>query len=239
MPRLDIRGEICANDDKELLDWYGIESTCPKEVKDAIDATLPGETLDIYINSPGGEIFNGSDIYTMIREASASKDIKLHISGLAASAASIIAMSGFCDMSPTAMMMVHCVSTVTAGNHTDMEKSAETLRAADEALCSAYTAKSGMTKEDALNMMEHTTWLTAKEAFELGLVDSIMFGDTETPAYTNSFAGSSLTPEMRAKAKAALNKEPETIPEQILDDTKAKMFAYNKRKLELSVRKPI
>ena len=81
-------------------------------------------------------------------------------------------------MAPTALMMVHCVSTYMGGNHADMEHAAEILRTADRALCTAYTAKSGMTEEEALDMMEHETWLTAQQAKDRGLIDEIMFEET-------------------------------------------------------------
>ena len=113
----------------------------------------------MYINSGGGVIDVGSEIYTMLRSC---ENVKIYITGEACSAASIVAMAGYCEMSPTALMMVHCVSTGARGNHSAMEHTAEVLRTADRALCSAYTTKTGMSEDEALNMMEHETWLTAK-----------------------------------------------------------------------------
>jgi hypothetical protein len=78
-------------------------------------------------------------------------------------------------MSPTALMMVHCVSTGASGNHNDLEKVAEILRTADDALSNAYMIKTGMSKKDVLKMMEVETWLTAEQAKEKGLIDAIMF----------------------------------------------------------------
>ena len=76
-------------------------------------------------------------------------------------------------------MMVHCVSSGVRGNHADMEHMAEVLRTADRAMCTAYTEKTGMTEEEALEMMEHETWLTAQQAKEKGLVDEVMFEEPE------------------------------------------------------------
>ena len=84
-------------------------------------------------------------------------------------------MARYSEMSPTALMMVHCVSSGARGNHSDMEKMAEVLRIADESLVTAYTDKTGMSKEEALSMMEAETWLTAEKAKEKGLIDAIMF----------------------------------------------------------------
>ena len=86
---------------------------------------------------------------------------------MAHSAASVIAMAGWCEMSPTALMMVHCVSTYAAGNHNDLEKTAEVLKTADAALSSAYSTKSGMSQDEALAMME-------KEGLRTALTDGMI-----------------------------------------------------------------
>lgn len=174
--RVDIRGVLIPNDYKWFYDWFGEESTCPKDVRDIVDAAILGDEIEVYISSPGGVIEVGSEIYTILRSAD---NVKIYITGEACSAASIIAMAGYCEMSPTALMMVHCVSSGTNGNHSDMEHMAEVLRTADRALCTAYTAKTGMTEAEILEMMEHETWLTAEQAKEQGLIDAIMFEEVE------------------------------------------------------------
>ena len=80
-------------------------------------------------------------------------------------------------------MMVHCVSNGARGNHSAMEHTAEVLRTADKALCSAYTMKTGMSEDEALSMMEHETWLTAEQAKEKNLIDAIMFEEKEEKNY--------------------------------------------------------
>lgn len=183
MPRLNVYGSIIPNDYKWYYDYFEEDSTCPRDVFRAIEEAN-GELLDIYINSPGGVISSGSEIYTALRTYG---NIKIHITGEACSAASIIAMAGPSEMSPTALMMVHCVSVNPGrGNHSHMEHTAEMLRTADEALCTAYMNKSKMSREDALGMMEEETWLTAAQAKERGLVDEIMFEEKETPVFTGS-----------------------------------------------------
>lgn len=174
--RTDIRGVIIPNDYKWFYDWFGEDSTCPKDVQKVIDQMEQGDELEVYINSPGGVINVGSEIYTLLRMVD---DVKIYITGEACSAASIIAMAAYCEMSPTALMMVHCVSTGARGNHSAMEHTAEVLRTADRALCTAYVTKNGMTEEEALSMMEHETWLTAEQAKEKGLIDAIMFEEKQ------------------------------------------------------------
>ncbi|MCI6466390.1 MAG: Clp protease ClpP [Faecalicatena sp.] len=174
--RVDIRGVLIPNDYKWFYDWFGEESTCPKDVQDIVGAAVTGDEIEVYISSPGGVIDVGSEIYTLLRSAD---NVKIYITGEACSAASIIAMAGYCEMSPTALMMVHCVSSGTKGNHSDMEHMAEVLRTADRALSTAYTAKTGMTEAEILEMMERETWLTAEQAKEQGLIDAIMFEEVE------------------------------------------------------------
>ena len=173
--RIDIKGVMIPNDYKWYYDWFGADSTAPKDVTDVLKNVQPGDEVEVMINSPGGIIDVGSEIYTMLRQCAA--DVKIYITGQACSAASIVAMAGYCEMSPTALMMVHCVSSGTEGNHSDMEHMAETLRTADNALSTAYVAKSGMSQEEALEMMEHETWLTADQAKEKKLIGERTFDE--------------------------------------------------------------
>ena len=176
--KINIRGVLIPNDYKWFYDWLEEDSTCPKDIQKVLDAVVADDEIEVFINSPGGVIDVGSEIYTLLRGC---ENVRIYITGEACSAASIVAMAGYCEMSPTALMMVHCVSSGTRGNHTAMEHMAEVLRTADRALCSAYVAKTGMSEEDALEMMEHETWLTAEQAKERGLIDAIMFEEkTET-----------------------------------------------------------
>lgn len=177
--RIDIRGVIIPNDYKWFYSWFGEDSTCPSDVSKVLEAVVSGDEIEVYINSPGGVIDVGSEIYTLLRTAATKNDVKIFITGEACSAASVIACAAYCEMAPTALMMVHCVSTQAAGNHAAMEHMALRLRTADEALCTAYTAKTGMTQEEALDMMEKETWLTASQAKEKGLIDAVMFEEKE------------------------------------------------------------
>ena len=172
--KVNIRGVLIPNDYKWYYDWFGEDSTCPKDVQDIIDSAMQGDEIEVYISSPGGLIEVGSEIYALLRK---TENVKIYITGEACSAASVIAMAGYCEMAPTALMMVHCVSGGINGNHSAMEHMAETLRTADRALCTAYTSKTGMTEEEALEMMEHETWLTAEQAKEHGLIDAVMFDE--------------------------------------------------------------
>ena len=183
MKRINVYGVIIPNDYKWYFDYFDEDSTCPRDVTKVLNEAN-GEEVEVYINSPGGIIEAGSEIYTALREYQGT--VKQKIVGQACSAASIIAMAGYCEMSPTALMMVHCVSNGARGNHTDMEKMAEVLRTADDALSNAYVSKTGMSKKEVLQMMEDETWLTAEQAKEKGLIDAIMFEEKEPLRLTAS-----------------------------------------------------
>ena len=213
--RIDIRGSIIPNDYKWFYDWFEEDSTCPRDVRKVLDMVQPGDGIDVYINSPGGVIDVGSEIYTELRKATETCDVEIYITGEACSAASVIACAAHCTMAPTALMMVHCVSSGICGNHSDMEHMAEVLRTADRALCTAYTAKTGMTEQEALEMMEHETWLTAAQAKEKGLVDEIMFEEAQELPMTASAGLFKLpTKEQMDRARAMMGEAQASEPEQ-------------------------
>ena len=218
MARINIRGVLIPNSYKMYYDYFEEDSTCPKDVQKILDAQ-PNEIHDVIINSPGGVIETGSEIYTMLKEYQPGVNIK--IVGEACSAASVVAMAGHCEMSPTALMMVHCVSTGVRGNHTDMEHCAEMLRTADEALCQAYMAKAGMSREDALAMMERETWLTAQQALEMKLIDKIMFEESKTEVMSAAVGFKLPTMEQLEKVRKMAGKETE--PAFSMPETQAKL----------------
>ena len=202
--RIDVKGVIVPNDYADFYKWLGEDYTCPNMVSSVIDKSSPGDEIAVYINSPGGVIDCGSEIYTMLREASADRDVTIYITGQACSAASVIACAAYSEMSPTALMMVHCVSSGVIGNHNDMEQMAEMLKIADHALCQAYVEKTGMSEEEALAMMEAETWLSAKQAKEIGLVDAIMFDESENDLMVAAIGLKLPTQEELEQARKAL-----------------------------------
>lgn len=242
MPRIDVRGAIVPNDYAWFYDWFGDDYTCPRNVQSVIDELIDGDDLDVYINSPGGVIDVGSEIYTMLRKVRKRCNLKIHIVGEACSAASVIAMAGYSEMAPTALMMVHCVSTYGGGNHSDFEHTAEVLRTADRAMCTAYTEKTGMSEEDALAMMEHETWLTAAQAKERGLIDAVMFEEEHDDQPMFNAVGFKL-PTMeqmervkRMMADSEVCAEPQTEAEPAAPSRKAE-FDAKLRMLGMQARK--
>ena len=104
---IDVRGDIIGNDDKWIYDWLEWDSTCPDDVKSALQTMPAGEKLIVNINSGGGSVMAGQEIYSLLH---GRNDVEIHIQSLAGSAASVIAMANTCKMSPVATIMIHNVS---------------------------------------------------------------------------------------------------------------------------------
>lgn len=226
MPKkIDIKGEIVGNSDAYIYEWFGIEHTSPSGITKQL-AEANGEDIEVEINSPGGNIFAGSEIYTAIRAYKGNK--KNRIVGLAGSAASVIAEACESEISPTAMYMIHKVSSSASGNHKTMEHQAEVLKAADEAIVNAYMDKTGMSKEELLSMMDKETWLNAQQAVDYGFVDKVMFQDSRIPL-TNAIGG--IPPEAIEKLRNLIKDPGNNATDFFYDDNAEKQKAEAMLKL--------
>lgn len=138
-------------------------------------AQRPGD-LTIWLNSPGGDVIEGSRIYTAIREHQGR--VRICIDGIAASAASVIAMAAdeLC-MAPTAYLMIHRASTIAWGNQDAMDEASRQLAAVDEGIIEAYRLKTGMSRKKIHQMMVEETWLNARAARDQGFADTILYTD--------------------------------------------------------------
>lgn len=212
---IDVRGDIIGNNDKWIYDWLEWDSTCPDDVKSALQTMPAGEKLIVNINSGGGSVMAGQEIYSLLH---GRQDVEIHIQSLAGSAASVIAMANTCKMSPVATIMIHNVSMSGAsGDYHDMQKNAEILKTMNSALAEAYVAKTGKTKDEILKMMDKETWITASQALEMGFIDEVEELQTQI---TNSIYGIRLTEEIRqqvTKEKELQNKK-EQLKNELLND---------------------
>ncbi|MFA5527663.1 MAG: head maturation protease, ClpP-related [Peptostreptococcales bacterium] len=200
--KVNIKGPIIEDSDAWIYEWFGIAATSPKIVNDIVEKAN-GEDLEVIINSGGGSVFAGSEIYTVLKDYSGNVLVK--IVGLAASAASVIAMAGDkIKMSPTAQIMIHNVWSYAEGDYREMEHTAEILKNANKTIANAYEIKTGKTQEELLKLMDGETWMTPKQAKELGFIDEIMFEETQLVANIN-YSGL-LPPEVINKIKNEFNK---------------------------------
>lgn len=155
--------------------WFDDDVT-PAQFKDELNAG-DGD-ITVWINSPGGDCVAAAQIYNMLAEYPGRVTVK--IDGLAASAASVIAMAGneVC-MSPVSMMMIHNPATIAWGDHGDMQKAMELLDSVKESIINAYVLKTGQSRAKLSHLMDAETWMDANKAVELGFADSILFTDTK------------------------------------------------------------
>ena len=185
--KINIKGPIVGNSEAWIYEWFGIEATSSKSVNDSL-SQADGEDIEVEINSGGGSVFAGSEIYTALKSYPGNVTVK--IVGLAASAASVIAMAGKkVLMSPTAQMMIHNVSSCAAGDYREMEHAAEILKSANDTIANAYRLKTGKTQEELLKLMDNETWMTAQKAKELGFIDEIMFENDSQLVASTDYSG--------------------------------------------------
>ena len=197
--------------------WYGDEVT-PQLFKDELNAG--NGNITVWINSPGGDVFAAAQIYNMLRDYKGSVTVK--IDGIAASAASVIAMAGdkVC-VSPVAMMMIHNPATMAMGETKDMQKAIAMLNEVKESILNAYEFKTGLTRARLSHMMDDETWFNAKKAVELGFADDILKRsdvpeDMEPPAvsmlYSKAAVVNSLMDKIAAKCKTNPKKTEDSKP---------------------------
>lgn len=182
--------------------WYGDEVTPSAFAADL--AAHPGDIL-LYLNSPGGDIIAATQIYQMIRDHKGK--VTVRIDGLAASAASIVAMAGdVVQIAPTGYIMIHLASSAAWGNTHEMAATARMLSEVDEGIALAYEDKTGLNREEILDLMDGETWLNAQSALDLGFVDEILFRqekeDAGTRARTQRKAAALLPPKAERPAAA-------------------------------------
>lgn len=156
--------------------WYGDEVT-PKLFKEELQS---GEgDITVWINSPGGDVFAAAQIYNMLMDYKGNVTVK--IDGLAASAASVIAMAGTeVQMSPVAMMMIHNPATIAIGDSSEMKKAIDMLDEVKESIMNAYEIKTGLSRSRISHLMDAESWFNAKKAVELGFADKLLFSKEET-----------------------------------------------------------
>lgn len=155
--------------------WFEDDVT-PRMFKDELFSGSGNITL--WINSPGGDCIAASQIYTMLMDYPGTVTVK--IDGIAASAASVIAMAGSkVLMSPTAMLMIHNPMTIAYGNHADFERALDMLGEVKESIINAYEIKTSLNRTKLSHLMDDETWMNARKAIELGFADGVLKRDEE------------------------------------------------------------
>lgn len=165
---LMLYGPIGADDG---LGWLFDEMT-PKQFKADLDALGDIAELRVFVNSPGGDVFAGQAIHSILQRHPAQ--IIVHVDGIAASIASIVVMAGDRVIMPrNAMMMVHNPYTMAMGDSEEFRKQADVLDRVRESMLAAYETKTRMSRDELLPLLDAETWMTAEEAVEMGFADEI------------------------------------------------------------------
>ena len=173
--RIKLRGPLISNNQQEAYDWFGMEAVSAKSISNA----LPDDGSDIVleVNSNGGLVTVGSDIYTMLKQYQGN--VTAEVTGMAASAASVAIMAAdTVVISPTAQMMIHkALLGYVSGNSDDLDKASNALKASDQGIVNAYVAKTGKSENEVMELMRNETYMSAQNAVELGFADEIMTFD--------------------------------------------------------------
>ena len=198
--------------------WFDDDVT-PQLFKDELNAG--NGDITVWINSPGGDCVAAAQIYNMLSNYKGKVTVK--IDGIAASAASVIAMAGDTVLvSPVSMLMIHNPATIAWGDHAEMQKAIDMLSEVKESIINAYVLKTGLSRPKLSHLMDAETWMDANKAVELGFADEIMTrakaepekeqeegeGDTDGEEEEKKFppAPSSMLFSRRAANNALLNK---------------------------------
>lgn len=185
--------------------WFDDDIT-PKQFKSEL--TNSEGDIVVWLNSPGGDVFAASQIYNMLKEYNGKVTVK--IDGIAASAASVIAMAGSeILMSPVAMMMIHNPATVIFGEASDLQNGIDMLSEVKESIINAYEQKTSLPRNKISKMMDSETWFSAQKAVELGFADKVLYEDSEE--VTDGFIFDKVTVTNTLMRKIPKVKETHTV----------------------------
>ena len=206
--------------------WFDDDITPAMFKEELFSGTGP---VTIWLNSPGGDCFAASQIYAMLMDYKGPITVK--IDGIAASAASVIAMAGTdVLMAPTAMMMIHNPATIAFGDHKDMEKAIDMLEEVKNSIINAYEIRTGQSRKALSKMMDEETWMNAMKAIDLGFADGLI-KDGKLPASTEAYSFSASNAEKVLINKIAEKVKPEEKPVTMgrsVDELKASLSVMKK-----------
>lgn len=170
MQQIKIKGAIISNDSIPMYQEAQKEYTALKDIQ----IPFPDKPLEVIINSGGGDVFTGSEIYSMLKSHKGHVTVK--IIGVCASAASMVAMAGdTVEMNPTGLLMIHNAMGWTFGNTQEHEKQIKSLEEANDSIAKAYQNKTGLPLSEIRELMKAETWFSCDKAIEYGFVDKEMF----------------------------------------------------------------
>lgn len=186
--------------------WTDDDAVSAKLVRDSLEGV--NKPILIKLNSPGGDVFEGIEIYNYLKNHEQS--VTVEITGVAASAASIIAMGADkIIMNTGTTLMIHEASTWTFGNKSDIQKTLNALETIDDSLVAVYVERTGLDAEEISDLLKAETWMTADEAVEKGFADEVRKAPKAEPKK-----------EEKVNNKVVLNVDTSKIIDRLDDLTK-------------------
>lgn len=176
--RITVEGYIVPTEDALMYEWFGYPACCPRDIREQLSAAeLAGEPVELWINCYGGDVWAANDIYAQLKAFKNS--VTATVTGLAASAATII-MCGADKVRayPAAQFMCHDVEMGTYGDAGEHLASVEMLEIGNNGLIAVYAARTGKDPAELRAMIERTTWFSAQDAKDYGLIDEIVADET-------------------------------------------------------------
>jgi len=169
---IQIRGQLVDNDSADILRWYGwLGLVCPMDISDAL-RDAGGEEVTLLINSPGGDMTVGTEIYSLLRRY-AGRTVAL-VQGFAASAATLLLQGATVRRAePGALICVHNPSLEAEGDYRDLKGAADSAKNAREAILDIYAQRSGAERGTLGNLMDKDIWISASQARDYGLLDEV------------------------------------------------------------------
>ena len=240
--RYNLKGTICADEDAPIYRWFGLAAACPADIRQALADNPDGEEFVLEINSGGGSVYAGFEMYSLLRGAKVPT--RAEVQSLAGSAASVVlAAVDTAAASPVGQVMIHLPSTYTEGNQIVHRESVQMLEAVTGSIIAAYEAKCrGKTSRDALRrMMDRETFLTAQEALDAGLIDEIIGADEGAAASPldvfHAAGGAPDLEQMRAAYRAANppggNPPPASTPDDGEAQARARAIALAEAEMDM------
>ena len=176
--KIQMNGYVVPDDDAETYRFFGFGVVSPKDVRQAIADTPAGETLTLEVNSGGGNMFAGYEIYTILKAATIPTEVE--IQSLAGSAMSVTAIGAdVVRASPVAQFMIHLPSLRTEGDSVEHKRSLQALNSLKASVLNAYELKCAgkKTRSELDAMLRAETWLPVQDAIAAGFVDEVLYDD--------------------------------------------------------------
>lgn len=204
--KINVKGPIVSNDTAWLYNWLGWDCTSPNTIATALNEAN-GEDVVLEINSPGGLVVCGYEMYTNLMEYEGK--VSAHVISAASAATLLVCAADKALISDAGIFMIHNAQASADGDYRDMQMEADVLREIDEGIINAYVRKTGMKRDEIQKLMDNTTYMSPQTAIQYGFIDGYMFGDpnkrelekesTENLLTTIAAADVPVIPEMKAK----------------------------------------